>query len=134
MLEYNGLFTDEYVRSHKMILMLVKDAKIGSFLLRVINQERKYHAFLVSHEHQILQVVQEVKPDLFVLDCELPEGRRFDLYDRLHVIKGLENIPAILCDFSTRFSSRQKNWQELQDYDEPSELESFFYTIQEVLT
>lgn len=134
MLEYNGLFTDEYVRPHKMILMLVKDAKIGSFLLRVINQERKYHAFLVSHEHQILQVVQEVKPDLFVLDCELPEGRRFDLYDRLHVIKGLENIPAILCDFSTRFSSRQKNWQELQDYDEPSELESFFYTIQEVLT
>jgi len=134
MLEYNGLFTDEYVRPHKMILMLVKDAKIGSFLLRVINQERKYHAFLVSHEHQVLQVVQEVKPDLFVLDCDPSRGGRFDLYDRLHVIKGLENIPAILCDFSTRFSSRQRKWQALQDYDEPSALESFFYTIQEVLT
>lgn len=134
MLEYNGLFTDEYVRPHKMILMLVKDAKIASFLLRVINQERKYHAFLVSHEHQVLQVVQEVKPDLFVLDCDLSRGKRFDLYDQLHVIKGLENIPAILCDFSTRFSSRQSKRQELQDYDEPSALESFFYTIQEVLT
>lgn len=134
MLEYNGLFTDEYVRPHKMILMLVKDAKIGSFLLRVINHERKYHAFLVSHEHQILQVVQEVKPDLFVLDCELPEGRRFDLYDRLHVTKGLENIPAILCDFSTRFSPCQSKRQELQEYDEPSALESFLFTIQEVLT
>jgi PleD family two-component response regulator len=134
MLEYNGLFTDEYVRPHKMILMLVKDAKIGSFLLRVINRERKYHAFLVSHEHQVLQVVQEVKPDLFVLDCDFSRGKRLDLYDRLHVTKGLENIPAILCDFSTRFSSRQRKRQELQDYDEPSALESFFYTIQEVLT
>ena len=134
MLEYTGLFADEYVRPHKMILMLVKDAKIGSFLLRVINQERKYHTFLVSHEHQVLQVVQEIKPDLFILDCAASPGRSFDLYQQLHVIKGLENIPAILCDFSTRFSSHRRKWRELQDYDEPSELESFFYTLQEVLT
>lgn len=133
MLEYDGLFAEDYFSSHKVILMVVKDARIGSFLLQALNRERRYHAFLVSHEHQAMKVIQELKPDLFVLDCELSEGEGFELYDRLHATRGLEGVPAILSNFSTRFSFRQKKCQDLDDYDEPSELESFFHTVQEVL-
>lgn len=133
MLEYPEHFSEGHFRSHKIIVLMVKDTTIGPFLLRVLNREKRYYTILVSHEHQVLKVVQEVKPDLFVLDADLSENDGFALYDQLHAMKGFEGVPAILNNFSARFPSRQRKKPELRDYDEPSELESFFHTIQEVL-
>jgi CheY-like chemotaxis protein len=43
-----------------------------------------------------LNVVEEIIPDLFLLDYHLPVMNGLELYDKLHTIKGLEDIPAIL--------------------------------------
>lgn len=133
MLEYHESFSEDSFRSHKVILLIVPDTKIGSFLLRLLNREKRYHALLVTHEQQAFKIIQEVKPDLFILDYEFPDGNGFELYDRLHALEGVKNVPAILSHFSLRFPARQKKHADLKDYDEPSEVESFFHTIQEVL-
>lgn len=133
MLEYDKLFSGDSFQSHKVIVLVVKDPAIGAFLLRLLNREKRYHAFLASQEQHVFQIIQHVKTDLFVLDTALPEGSGFELYERLHAVESVRGVPAILSDFSARFPSRQQKPPELSDYDEPSEVESFLPTIQEVL-
>ncbi len=134
MLYYHKAFSEGFFRFPKVILLVVKDEKIGAFLLRVLKGEKRYHVILVTHEQQAMSVIQEVQPDLFILDYGLAEKNGWLFYNRLHATKGLEDVPAILSTISTRFSSPHVKDAALRDYDEPSEVESFLHTIQEVLT
>jgi CheY-like chemotaxis protein len=134
MLEHRNLFSEENTRSLKLILLVVNDVKVGLFLARVIKREMMHHVIFASHEFQALKIVQEVKPDLFLLDYKLVSKGDFKLYDRLHATKGLEEVPAILSDISTRFSCHDlKQWC-LGDEEKSSELEDFLHLIQEILT
>ncbi len=134
MLEYHKSFSGDYTRSHKVILMVVRDPKIGAFFMRAISRETKYHVILVSCEHQALKIIQEVKLDLFVFDYALHNPGSVELYEQFHAIKGLEGIPAILSNISNCFTCYNLQEQGLRDYEQPSELESFLFTVQEVLT
>ena len=117
----------------KSILMVVNDAKVGSFLAQAIKKETTHHTILASDEHQALKVIQEVKPDLFILDCKLSNIDSFELYDRLHATEGLESVPAILSNISTRFPRRSLKKRYIKGREKSSELENFLQAIQEML-
>src|SRR5205085_2038645 len=68
----------------------------GDFLCNAIEQETPHQALRVSDGLQALHVVQEVIPDLIILDYHLPTMNGIELYDQLHVIDRLEHVPTIM--------------------------------------
>ena len=80
----------------KTILIVEDDADIGELYFDTISQETPHQAVLVPDGVAALNVVEEIIPDLFLLDYHLPVMNGLELYDQLHTIKGLEGIPAIL--------------------------------------
>jgi CheY-like chemotaxis protein len=117
----------------KSILIIVRDAKVGLFLAEAIKKETMHHAILAVDEHQALEVIQEMKPDLFILDCEFSNIESFELYDHLHTAEGFESVPAILSNISTPFSRRSLKKRYNKGKEKPPELEDLLHAIQEML-
>src|SRR5947199_8450936 len=82
--------------SEKLILVVEDDEAIGTLLVQLLAQETCYQALWVEDSSEALNVVREIKPDLFILDYQLPTLNGIQLYDSLHVISQLEHVPAIL--------------------------------------
>jgi len=80
----------------KVILIVEDDADFGDFLCRAIAEETSHHAIRVTDSTQALNILQEVTPDLIILDYHLPNMNGIELYDLLHAKKELEHIPTIM--------------------------------------
>ncbi len=78
------------------ILIVEDDVNIGKFLIEVIQQETPYQFVLASDGFEALQIAEKIKPRLLILNYHLPHMNGIELYDRLHAIKELEHIPAIM--------------------------------------
>lgn len=80
----------------KTILIVEDDTAFGDFLCNAIEQETPHQTLRVSDGLQALDIVKEVIPDLIILDYYLPNMNGIELYDQLHAIEGLENVPTIM--------------------------------------
>ena len=80
----------------KIILVAEDDEGIGTMLAHFISDETSYEVLLVTNAKRVLQVVQQVKPSLFLLDYHLPSMTGLQLYDQLQTIEALEGIPTIM--------------------------------------
>lgn len=80
----------------KTLLIVEDDKDIGDFLIRALTEETPYQTLRVTDGAQALEAVKTVKPSLFLLDYQLPGFNGLELYDRLHAIKELQSVPAIL--------------------------------------
>ena len=80
-------------------ILFVKDEHATTQLfLRLLSQETPYHIFWATNGLAALHFTQHVKPQLFLLDYHLPDMNGIQLYDRLHVRKELEAVPALIID------------------------------------
>ncbi len=116
----------------KTILVVEDDADVGDFLVRAILLESPYQAKLVSDGFQALKTVRSLKPNLFLLDYQLPSMNGIELYDRLHAIKELADIPAIV--FSANPPLQKVRDRKLVCLKKPVELDDLLHTIDELLT
>ncbi len=82
-------------QERKKILIVEDDQDIGRLYMELLQTETDCVVTLASEPLQALNVVEEFKPDLFILDYMLPYMDGLELYNRLHTIKGLENVPAL---------------------------------------
>jgi DNA-binding response OmpR family regulator len=80
----------------KTIVIVEDDESVGEFLLRVIQNETPYQAALASHGFEALTMVQTLKPNLLILDYDLPDMNGLELYDKIHAIKAMESLPALV--------------------------------------
>jgi len=116
----------------KTILVVEDDADVGDFLVRAILLESPYQAKLVSDGFQALKTVRSLKPNLFLLDYQLPSMNGIELYDRLHAIKEFADIPAIV--FSANLPLQKVRERKLASLKKPVELDELLNTIEELLT
>jgi CheY-like chemotaxis protein len=82
-------------QERRKILIVEDDQDIGRLYLELLQSETDCVVTLASEPLQALNVVEEFKPDLFILDYLLPHMDGLELYNKLHTIKGLENVPAL---------------------------------------
>jgi len=82
--------------SMKTILLVEDDAIISELLTQMIIQETPYKVFSASDGLEALNLVQNVKPQLLILDYWLPFMLGIEVYDLLHSTEGLEEVPAIM--------------------------------------
>jgi CheY-like chemotaxis protein len=118
--------------SVKMILLIEDDANIGEVLLQAIAQETPYLATLVTNGFEALKAVEGIKPDLFILDYLLPRMNGVELYDRLHAIPELAQVPALM--ISARLPGHDLAPRTIRTMNKPIELDDFLQAIDELLT
>jgi two-component system KDP operon response regulator KdpE len=79
----------------RVVIVVEDDVPIGELLAGVINDEDGYRAFHVSRPTEALHALEQVKPDLLVLDVGLPGMSGFELYDRLQKDVRLRDVPVM---------------------------------------
>ena len=109
------------------ILVIEDDASVGACLVEVITQETPYMAFLVTESQHALTVLQEVKPDMILLDYLLPQMNGLDLYDYWHNQKSLRDIPVIM--ISADLPRKEVNRRQLIGLQKPFEIDDLLTTL-----
>ena len=117
----------------KTILLVEDDASIGAFFVQVISQETPHLTRLVTTSAEALEVVQGIKPNLFLLDCHLHGTNCVELFDLLHAIKGLEDIPAIIMSTNLDQHAYEIEQRHLIGIGKPIELDDFIAVIEKVV-
>jgi CheY-like chemotaxis protein len=117
----------------KTILLVEDDTSNGAFFVQAIAQETPYLTRLVTTSTEALQVVKEIKPHLFLLDYYLLGANGVELYDLLHAIQGLEDIPAIILSASLDQHADEVEQRHLMGLKKPIELDDFIAAIERVL-
>jgi DNA-binding response OmpR family regulator len=117
--------------SVKTILLVEDDEYIGDVLVQAITQETPYLALLVSDGFEALHTIKGVKPNLFILDYQLPRMNGIELYDKLHMVKTLEHVPTIM--MSARLPQQELHKRQIVGMNKPIDLDEFLQTIEELL-
>lgn len=115
----------------KTILLVEDDANIGEVLVQAIAQETSYMAILVADGFEALSTVQGIKPNLFILDYQLPRMNGIELYDRLHAQEELAQVPAIM--MSARLPQQELEKRRIIGMNKPIDLDDFLETIDDLL-
>jgi CheY-like chemotaxis protein len=117
----------------KIILIVEDDEDIGYFLVQALLQETPYHPIYVTDGYAALKIIHGLKPDLLILDYQLPHMNGIEVYDQLRAIQGLEDIPAILMTAGTGMPRSQVEKRKLVGISKPLELSQFLEMIETLL-
>lgn len=79
----------------RIVVVVEDDQPIGELLAGVINDEEGYRAIHVTRPSDALRTMEQVKPDLLVLDVGLPGMSGLELYDRLQKDERLCGVPVM---------------------------------------
>ncbi|HEV8230318.1 MAG TPA: response regulator [Candidatus Limnocylindria bacterium] len=79
----------------RLVVVVEDDGPIGELLAGVINEERGYQAIHVSDPAVAMRTLEQVKPDLLVLDVNLPGMSGFEIYDRMRKDDRLKKVPVM---------------------------------------
>jgi len=118
--------------SVKTILVVEDDENIGELIVEAFIQETPYQAMLATDGKQALKIVQNVKPNVLLLDNNLPDMKGIELYDRIQVEKELENVPVLLMSANVPVQEVKK--RNLFCLNKPFELNDLLQTIERLLT
>ena len=102
---------DPMTSTAPLIVVVEDDEATREVVQIVIESETSYRTLLISSGKETLQRIEEVKqarPGLFLLDFQLPFMNALDLYDQLHTIPELRNVPAIIITASTISEAQQE--------------------------
>jgi DNA-binding response OmpR family regulator len=118
-------------RQQRTILIVEDDEAIGAFLMETIAQETPYRFVLATHSQQALELAQEIRPILFILNYHLPGMNGIQLYDRLHAIQELAHVPAIM--ISAVLPEREVKKRKIAGITKPFDLSLLLETIEQLL-
>ena len=117
--------------SLRTVMIVEDDFHIGTFLVEAITQETPYHAFLIANGNEALESVRNLKPSLLILDYHLPGINGLDLYDRIHEMPELMEVPAIM--MSARLPRQELEQRTILGIHKPFELDDFLQAIKDLL-
>ena len=117
--------------SIKTIMVVEDDVNIGEVLVQAITQETSFFAILVSDGFAALHAVENLKPNLFILDYQLPRMDGIELYDQLHAFPGLAHVPAMM--MSAQLPQKELAKREILGMSKPIDLDEFLQTIEELM-
>jgi DNA-binding response OmpR family regulator len=122
----------EHRPKEKLVLLVEDDANIGEVLAQAITQETPYKVVLKSDGLGALDAVERLKPNLFILDYHLPRMTGIELYDRLHALEDLAQVPTIM--ISARLPVHELSNRNIIGMNKPIDLDEFLQTIEHLLT
>ncbi|HLI70004.1 MAG TPA: response regulator [Ktedonobacteraceae bacterium] len=124
-------FSSEGGASLHTVMIVEDDVHIGAFLVEAITEETPYHALLVGSSAEALERLKSLKPNLLILDYHLPGIDGLRLYDKVHEIPEMQEIPAIM--MSARLPQRELQKRSIVGINKPFDLDDFLQKVTELL-
>ncbi len=118
----------------KTVLIVEDDEAIGEFLVQVIQQETPYQAVLAPDGFQALKMLRTLKPDLFILDYNLPYMNGLQFYDTIHTVKALEHLPVLIVSAETARIQKEVKARQLWQLKKPFELTDLLEAIERLFS
>jgi len=116
----------------KIILVVEDDHDTQGFFSEALSMLTPYHIQIVRNATEALDRVKQIKPNLFLLDYHLPKMNGIELFDCLHAIPELENIPAVIISATTtEHMKREIEGRKLKYIEKPFDLDVFLGTIEQ---
>jgi CheY-like chemotaxis protein len=115
----------------KTVLLVEDDADLGEFLVQALHDETSYQALLATDGFQALKLTRSFKPDLFIIDYQLPEMDGLALYDLLHATEGFRDIPVVFISANPPRGELEK--RRLSWISKPFELEEMLQATEKLL-
>ena len=115
----------------KTILLVEDDSIISELLTQMITQETPYQVLSVPDGLEALDIVQNIKPQLLIIDYRLPFIHGIEVYDRLHNTEGLEEVPAIM--LSVNAPVREINERHMTYIKKPFDMPKLLDTIHRLI-
>ena len=116
----------------KTVLLVEDDESIGEVLQQAIQQETPYFVIYAVNAFDAIQLVKKIKPQLFILDYQLPNMDGLVLYDQLHAIPELANVPALM--MSALLPRTELAKRNIVGMSKPIELDDFLLTIEQLIS
>jgi CheY-like chemotaxis protein len=113
------------------VMIVEDDVHIGAFLVEAITGETPYHALLVANGIEALETIKHLKPSLIILDYHLPGIDGLELYDCVHAMPEMQQIPAIM--MSARLPQRELEQREIVGINKPFDLDDFLEQVKNLL-
>ncbi len=118
-------------QSDKTILVVEDDREIGEVIMEVLLEETLYRAYLVTNAHEALNFVKDMKPDLLLLDYQLPSMTGLQLFDQLNEIEQLKDISTIMMSANLPWSELEK--RSIIGLEKPFDLDNFVGQVKKIL-
>jgi DNA-binding response OmpR family regulator len=117
--------------NEKTILVVEDDERIGPLLVEVFAQETSYKAMWVTDGIRALHVVRQIRPDLLITDYWLPHINGIELYDKLHEIKDMAEMPTIM--ISAALPEQEVRKRCLVGLSKPFDLDELLDTVERLM-
>ena len=115
----------------KVTLIVEDDASIGEVLVYAISQTTPYQVVSALDGFEALEIIKGIKPDLFILDYQLPKMNGIELYDLLQTTHELAHIPTII--ISANLPEAAIRQRKLIGIKKPFELDELLDTIEKLI-
>jgi len=118
----------------KTILVVEDDEDTQALFTDALSMFTHFHVQVVGDETEALDCSRHIGPSLLILDFRLPKMNGIQLYDQLHAIPGLENIPTIIVStIASEQVRRDIESRKLTLIEKPFDLDVFLDTITQAL-
>jgi CheY-like chemotaxis protein len=116
----------------KVILIVEDDEANAEVLLQVLLEETPYHVYLAPDGPAALQFINQITPDLFILDYRLPGMNGIELYDCLHTHIGFKQTPALILSACLEHYQEEIESHKLLALAKPFDVDDLLSLIAEV--
>ena len=117
-----------------VVLLVENDPTNAELFVQILYQETPYHVLCATNGHAALHFTRHVKPQLFLLDIYLPDMNGIQLYDRIHVRKDLEDVPAVIMGACLEAVGDDITQRGLLAMEKPFDLDDFLCIIDSILS
>jgi CheY-like chemotaxis protein len=117
----------------KTILVVEDDEDIGEALVFVLSEESSYHVLIASSSDEALQVASGRKIDLFIIDYYLVGINGIELYDKLHAMPELQDIPALINSVNIEHLEQHLKARHLEGVGKPFDLDELLEIVARAL-
>src|SRR5947209_375436 len=117
----------------KTILIVEDDEDIGEALLFALSEDPSYHVIVATTGNEAVQNASRRKINLFIIDYYLFDINGIELYDRLHAIPELQDVPVLISSVNIEHLKQQLKARQLIGVGKPFDLDELLEIVARVL-
>src|SRR2546423_15348748 len=81
--------------SQRLVLVIEDDQPIGQIVAQAINDEPGYRALHIASPSRVLALLEQLVPDVLVMDVQLPGISGLELYESVRGAARTRSIPVV---------------------------------------
>ena len=103
MQSYFILEMERIIKNGKPKICIVDDSSDSLDALGILLDKENYNVLLYNNPKTLESNLDDIFPDLFILDVEMPEINGYDLCRKIRKYKSLDNTPVIFLTGKTKY-------------------------------